>query len=150
MLALGADERKAIAECRLTLSPDPEAWVETVEPDMPSAAGPPPEPPLAQPAFESDMLAARYFGDVRQYARLSVAEASRRPSSVPWTTPCTPSPPRRPSAPHPQCGRAPNGHPHARRRVCSRRTSASSLLSRSAIATAACRCWISFKKGILG
>ncbi len=76
--------------------------------------------------------------------------ASRRPFRRPWTTPCTPSPLRRPSAPHPRRGRAPNGHSLARKRGCSRRTSASSLLSRSAIATAVFRCWISFKKAISG
>ena len=67
MRARGADEREAPAERRLTLSPDAEAWVETEEPDMPSAEETPPAP-------ESDTLVARYFGEVRQYALLSVAE----------------------------------------------------------------------------
>lgn len=67
MLALGADERETPAERRLTLSPDAEAWVETEEPDIPSAEETPPAP-------ESDTLVARYFGEVRQYALLSVAE----------------------------------------------------------------------------
>jgi RNA polymerase sigma factor (sigma-70 family) len=67
MLALGEDEREAPAERRLTLSPDAEAWVETEEPDMPSAEETPPAP-------ESDTLVARYFAEVRQYALLSVAE----------------------------------------------------------------------------
>jgi hypothetical protein len=51
----------------LTLSPDSEAWVETEEPDILSAEETP-------PTSESDSLVERYFGDVRQYALLSVAE----------------------------------------------------------------------------
>jgi RNA polymerase sigma factor (sigma-70 family) len=65
MQVLGADEREAPAERRLTLSPDAEAWVETAEPDMPSSE---------ETSPESDTLVARYFGDVRQYALLSAAE----------------------------------------------------------------------------
>ena len=74
MLALYADEREAPAERRLTLSPEAEAQVEAAEPDMSSLEEMPPEPPLAGPAPASDMLVARYFGDVRQYALLSVIE----------------------------------------------------------------------------
>ena len=74
MLALYADKREAPAERRLTLSPDAEAWVETAEPDTPSVEETLPEPRLAEPVPEIDTLVARYFGDVRQYALLSVAE----------------------------------------------------------------------------
>ena len=65
MLALGADEREAPAERRLTLSPDAEVWGKTAKPDMPSTEATP---------SERDTLVARYFGEVRQYALLSVAE----------------------------------------------------------------------------
>ena len=65
MLALGADERDAPAERRLTLSPDAEAWGKTAKSDMPSTEATP---------SERDTLVARYFGEVRQYALLSVAE----------------------------------------------------------------------------
>jgi RNA polymerase primary sigma factor len=74
MQAIWEDERETPTERRLTLSPDAEAWVETAEPDMPSVEETPPEAPLAEPAPASDTLVARYFGDVRQYALLSVAE----------------------------------------------------------------------------
>jgi RNA polymerase sigma factor (sigma-70 family) len=67
MLALSEDEREAPAKRLLTLSPDSEAWVETEEPDILSAEETPPAP-------ENDTLVERYFGDVRQYALLSVAE----------------------------------------------------------------------------
>src|SRR4029453_18123017 len=65
MQVLGADERETPAERRLTLSPDAEAWVEPAEPDMPS---------VEETPSERDTLVARYFGEVRQYALLSVAE----------------------------------------------------------------------------
>src|SRR5712692_2002520 len=74
MQAIWEDEREAPTERRLTLSPEAEAWVETAESDMPSVEVTPPEAPLAEPAPASDTLVARYFGDVRQYALLSVAE----------------------------------------------------------------------------
>jgi RNA polymerase sigma factor (sigma-70 family) len=65
MRARGADEREAPAERPLTLSPDAEAWGKTAKPDMPSTEETP---------SERDTLVARYFGEVRQYALLSVAE----------------------------------------------------------------------------
>src|SRR5712692_10381890 len=74
MQAIWEDEREAPTERRLTLSPEAEAWVETAESDMPSVEVTPPEAPLAEPAPASDTLVARYFGDVRQYVLLSVAE----------------------------------------------------------------------------
>ena len=65
MRARGADEREAPAERPLTLSPDAEAWGKTAKPDMPSTEETP---------SERDTLVARYCGEVRQYALLSVAE----------------------------------------------------------------------------
>ena len=51
------------------------------------------------------MLVARYFGDVRKYALLSVTEEHALWAQIEHC---------RPSAPHPRRGRAPNGRSYAR------------------------------------